>query len=160
MDLDALQTEYQARVGQTTHVSDWLEITQERVNTFAEATGDRNWIHVDPERAARESPFGGPIAHGYLTLSLIPLLRGIADAGNPVIDQATAVLNYGSNRVRFPNSVRVGARVRGRFELVSVAPAGPGALQFVERCTVEIDGQEKPGCVAEVILRAYFIPVG
>jgi acyl dehydratase len=134
--------------GQETGVSDWLEITQERVNQFAEATGDHQWIHVDVERATRE--MGGPIAHGYLTLSLIPFLS----AGLLRVTGVTRGINYGSDKVRFTNMVRVGKRVRMRQKLLSVE-AKSGGLQMKNECTIEIEGEERPACVAETISVIY-----
>lgn len=134
--------------GQETGVSDWLEITQERVNQFAEATGDHQWIHVDVERATRE--MGGPIAHGYLTLSLIPFLS----AGLLRVTGVTRGINYGSDKVRFTNMVRVGKRVRMRQKLLSVEPKA-GGLQMKNECTIEIEGEDRPACVAETISIIY-----
>ena len=131
-------------VGQEIGVSDWLEITQERVNQFAEATGDHQWIHVDVARANRE--FGGTIAHGYLTLSLIPFLS----EGMLPLSGAANALNYGSDRVRFTQFVRVGKRVRLRQKILAVEPKGPG-MQVKAECTIEIEGEAKPACVAETI---------
>ena len=135
-------------VGQEVGVSDWLEITQDRVNTFADATGDHQWIHVDVERATRE--MGGPIAHGYLTLSLIPWLGG----GLMPVKGVTRGINYGSDKVRFVNMVRVGKRVRLRQKLIGVEPKS-GGLQIKNECTIEIEGETKPACVAETISIIY-----
>ena len=135
-------------VGQEIGVSDWLEITQERVNTFADATGDHQWIHVDVERANRE--IGGPIAHGYLTLSLIPFLG----AGMLNVKGVTRGINYGSDKVRFTNMVRVGKRVRMRQKLIGVE-AKAGGVQIKNLCTIEIEGEERPACVAETISVLY-----
>ena len=145
----------QAQVGQETHCSDWLEITQQRIDNFAQATGDRQWIHVDPERAARESPWQATIAHGYLTLSLYPLLRGHVDAAAPLFPGVTRVINYGLDKLRFPNAVKVGSKVRARCLLLRVEEVA-GGLQLTEQYTVEIEGESKPACVAEAIVRAYF----
>lgn len=139
-------------VGREVHVSDWLPITQERVNRFADATGDHQWIHTDPERAAAESPFGGAIAHGFLLLSLYPALRDLVDPERPAYPGTRAVLNYGSNRCRFTAPVQVGQRVRARIQVQSVEPAG-GGFQVVEEFRLEAEGSERPACVAEVILR-------
>jgi acyl dehydratase len=139
-----------AAVGEHLGYSPWLEITQERVNQFAEATGDFQWIHVDVERAKAESPFGGPIAHGYLTLSLLPSLM-------PKVVQTSGFsmgVNYGCNRVRFMSPVPVGANVRLGLKLVSVDDIAGGA-QMVYEATFEVEGSEKPSCVAEVVLRSY-----
>jgi acyl dehydratase len=131
-------------IGEEVGVSDWLEVTQERVDKFAEATGDFQWIHVDVERANRE--IGGPIAHGYLTLSLIPLLNTslLKVAG---VERA---LNYGSDKIRFVNMVKVGKRIRMRCKLLSAEPKS-GGLQVKNECTVEIEGEDKPACIAETV---------
>ncbi len=131
-------------IGKEVGVSDWLEITQERVNEFADATGDHQWIHVDVERATRE--MGGPIAHGYLTLSLIPHLS----AGLLPVKGVTRGINYGSDKVRFTNMVRVGKRIRLRQTLAAVEPKS-GGYQLKNLCTIEIEGEERPACVAETI---------
>ncbi len=135
-------------VGQEVGVSDWLEISQERVNLFAEATGDHQWIHVDVERANRE--IGGPIAHGYLTLSLIPFLS----IGMLNVTGVTRGINYGSDKVRFTNMVRVGKRVRMRQKLIGVE-AKAGGVQIKNLCTIEIEGEDRPACVAETISVLY-----
>jgi acyl dehydratase len=135
-------------VGQEVGVSDWLEITQERVNTFADATGDHQWIHVDVERATKE--IGGPIAHGYLTLSLIPFLS----AGLAPVKGVTRGINYGSDKVRFTNMVRVGKRIRLRQKLLSVEPKA-GGLQLKNECTIEIEGETRPACIAETMTVIY-----
>ena len=131
-------------VGQEVGVSDWVDVTQERVNQFADATGDHQWIHVDLERATRE--MGGPIAHGYLTLSLIPMLG----ASVLRVTGVTRGINYGCNKVRFTNMVRVGKRVRLRQKLLA-AEAKSGGMQLTNECTIEIEGEERPACVAETI---------
>ena len=140
--------ELAAAVGRHLGYSDWLPITQDRVDRFADATGDHQWIHVDPERA-RSGPFGGTIAHGYLTLSLVNLflpqileVRGIAMG-----------VNYGADKLRFPAPVRVGARVRGGGELLKVEEVKGGAVQATVRVTVEIEGGDRPACVVETISR-------
>jgi len=145
----------QARIGQEIHCSDWLDVTQQRVNEFARATGDHQWIHVDPERAARESPWQTTIAHGYLTLSLYPLLRGLVDSATPLFPGVTRVINYGLDKLRFPNAVKVGSKVRARCVLLKVEEVA-GGLQLTEQYTVEIAGEAKPACVAEAIMRVYF----
>jgi acyl dehydratase len=145
----------EAQVGQEVHCSDWLEVTQQRIDAFAAATGDHQWIHVDPERAARESPWKTTIAHGYLTLSLYPLLRGLVAGDRPAYPGVRQVINYGLDKLRFPSAVTVGSRVRARCVLQKVEPV-TGGLQVAELCTVEIDGQPKPACVAEAIMRLYF----
>jgi len=135
-------------VGQEVGVSDWVEVSQERVNQFAEATGDHQWIHVDVERATKE--MGGPIAHGYLTLSLIPFLS----AGMLNIKGVVRGINYGSDKVRFTNMVRVGKRVRLRQKLLAAEPRS-GGLQLKNECTIEIEGEDRPACVAETITIVY-----
>jgi acyl dehydratase len=132
--------------GEELGLSDWLEIDQERVDRFAEATGDHQWIHVDPERAA-SGPFGGTIAHGYLTLSLIPFL------GSQVFSLETpgAKLNYGVNKVRFPHPVLVGSRIRSRVTMGDVTDL-PAGKQLTLRHVIEIEGQDKPACVAETVV--------
>ncbi|MFM8480269.1 MAG: MaoC family dehydratase [Gammaproteobacteria bacterium] len=146
----------QTRIGQEVHVSDWLTVTQERINAFADATGDHQWIHVDVERATRESPYGAPIAHGYLTLSLSVPLRGLVDAQKPIVPGITNIINYGLNKLRFPNAVRVGARIRGRFTLQSVEQVAPNVLQMTEQYTAEVEGASKPACIAESVMRLVF----
>jgi acyl dehydratase len=149
---DELLRQLQARIGHEMHLSDWLEITQARIDRFADATGDHQWIHVNPARCAQESPWRTTIAHGYLTLSLYPMLRGIVDAAAPVYPGVKSILNYGLNRTRFPTAVKCGARVRARCTLAAVEPV-TGGVQTTETCTIEIEGEKKPACVAEAILR-------
>ena len=153
--LQTVLEQLQGRVGQEIHQSDWLEVTQQRIDAFAAATGDFQWIHVDPERALRESPYKATIAHGLLTLSLYPLLRGVVDGDPPLFPGVQRVINYGLDKLRFPNAVRVGSRVRARCVLLN-AEEVPGGLQVSERYTVEIDGEAKPACVADALMRAYF----
>lgn len=137
-------------IGQEVAQSEWVEISQERVNTFADATGDHQWIHIDVERAERESPFGGPIAHGFLTLSLLPML--VANAIK--LTYVKMGVNYGLNKVRFPSPVPVGSRVRARLKLLEIEDIKDGA-QFTWEVTIEREGQDKPVCVAESISRCY-----
>jgi acyl dehydratase len=140
----------QSLVGQHLGWSDWVTITQEQVNQFADATGDHQWIHVDPERATKESPFGGPIAHGYLTLSLVPDLL-------PQIVEITGFrmgVNYGTEKVRFPAPVPVGSRVRAGATLASATPFEGGVAMNME-VTVEVEGASKPSMVATVVFRRY-----
>ncbi|WP_139978118.1 MaoC family dehydratase [Nocardioides litoris] len=133
-------------VGEELGTGEWFEITQERVNTFADATDDHQWIHVDVERAD-EGPFGGPIAHGYLTLSLIPALGTTVFA----FETPGAKLNYGLNKVRFPHPVKVGQRVRDHVTLVAVDDL-PMGKQVTMKHVIEIDGVDKPACVAEMLV--------
>jgi acyl dehydratase len=140
----------QSLVGKHLGHSEWVAITQEQVDRFAEATGDHQWIHVDPERAAEESPFGGPIAHGFLTLSLIPMLV-------PQIVEMTGFrmgVNYGTEKVRFPAPVPVGSRVRAGATLDSATPFD-GGVQVDVTVTIEVEGQAKPAMVATTVSRRY-----
>ena len=143
-------SDIQTLVGTELGVSDWLEITQDRVNRFADATGDHQWIHIDAERAKAESPFGGPIAHGYLTLSLGPVLM-------PQVVMTTGFrmgVNYGANKVRFMSPVPVGAKLRLGVTLLAVEDIAGGA-QVTYGFSFECEGAAKPSCVAEVIFRSY-----
>ena len=138
------------QVGDLFGPSSWIEITQEKINGFADATGDHQWIHVDRERAAA-GPFGRTIAHGYLTLSLvIPLLNELLD-----VKGVSMGINYGLNKVRFPAPVPVGAKVRLAAQLGAVEDAGVNAVQAVIDCTIEVEGGEKPACAAQAVLRYY-----
>jgi acyl dehydratase len=142
--------EYAAHVGEHLGWSGWTTVTQEQVNAFAEATGDHQWIHVDPERA-KDGPFGGTIAHGYLTLSLIPVLM----AGMIQVTGARMGVNYGANRIRFPSPVHVGAEIRLGATLAEVTEIDGGAQSIVD-VTIEERGAAKPSCVAQVVFRSYF----
>lgn len=139
-------------VGHEVLVSDWLTVSQQRIDQFAEATGDDQWIHTDPRRACSESPFGGPVAHGFLLVSLYPLLRDLVNPERPAYPGTRAVLNYGSDRCRFPAPVRAGQRVRARIRVQSVE-AVAGGFQVVEEYRLEAEGTEKPACVAQILLR-------
>ncbi|WP_371227878.1 MaoC family dehydratase [Pseudomonas sp. QE6] len=139
-----------ALVGEVIGSSEWLTIDQARINTFAEATGDQQWIHVDPERAAK-GPFGKPIAHGFLTLSLLPPL--MTDAFE--IRDVKMGVNYGLNKVRFVQPVPVDSRVRGHFRVQAWEPLEGNGAQITYEMTVEIEGAAKPACVAEAILRVF-----
>jgi len=151
---DAL-TELQAQVGKETHVSDWLLISQDMVNAFGKATGDMQWIHTDPVRAKQESPYGGTIAHGYFTLSLYPQLRNLVDESKPLFPGVKNVINYGLNKLRFPAPVPVGSRIRARCELLAATEV-KGSIEIVEKYTVEVEGQERPACIAEAIMRLFY----
>ena len=139
-----------AAVGQHLGYSDWHVIDQERINAFADATGDHQWIHVNPEMA-RQGPFGTTIAHGYLTLSLIPWLMGEV----VVYEGVKMGVNYGCNKVRFPAPVKVNSKVRAGAELIEAEDVA-GGVQIVNRVTIEVEGAEKPSCVAETVSRLYF----
>ncbi|GAA4002045.1 MaoC family dehydratase [Comamonas faecalis] len=141
----------QAAVGQDLGTTDWLAITQDRINTFADATGDHQWIHVDPERA-KDGPFGKTIAHGYLTLSLANLFL-------PQLVEYQGLkmgVNYGCDKVRFPSPVPVGSRVRGHGVVVAAEPVKGDGVQVTVRVTVQIEGSDKPGCVVDTISRLFF----
>jgi acyl dehydratase len=143
--------ELRGLAGREIAVGDWFEITQERVDQFADATNDHQWIHVDTERAARESPYAATIAHGFLTLSLIPFLTS---RSFEIRQRFRMRLNYGLNKVRFMNPVKVGSRIRDRVTLLDVADV-PGGYQVRLQVSIEIEGQEKPACVAETLGRMY-----
>ena len=142
--------ELEGLVGAEVAVSDWIEVTQQRINTFADATQDHQWIHVDPERCARESPFGRPVAHGFLTLSLLPAMfeNAVRMLG------VKMMLNYGLDKVRFPAPVPVESRLRARLTLAAVDEIVGGA-QLVWSVVVECEGMAKPVCVAEFLMRRY-----
>jgi acyl dehydratase len=139
--------ELRSLVGQHLGTSDWIEIDQARVDLFADATGDHQWIHVDPERA-KDGPFGGTIAHGYLTMSLGPVLLPQV----VVVTGFSMALNYGLNKLRFPSPVPVGSKLRLGAELLGVEDVA-GGVQTTYRLTFEVEGQEKPACVAEALYR-------
>ena len=137
-------------VGQEIGVSDWVEVTQDRINQFADATGDHQWIHIDVERAKKDMPGGKTIAHGFLTLSLIPMLSHQISHINNVRNG----INYGCNKVRFPSPVPVGSKLRMAGKLIDVEDVAGGA-QVTIGCIFEVEGASKPSCVAEVIYRYY-----
>ena len=138
--------EIEGAVGEHLGFSEWREITQGQIDTFAEATDDHQWIHVDPERA-KDGPFGTTVAHGYLTLSLLSALLWEVYR----IDGVSMTLNYGLNRVRFPSPVRVGARVRGGVKIASAEKVKSGGTQVIFDVVIEIEGEDRPACVAESI---------
>ena len=140
-----------AAVGTDLGTTEWVEISQERINTFADATGDHQWIHVDPERA-KDGPFGACVAHGYLTLSLANLFLPQLVS----YQRLKMGVNYGCDKVRFPSPVKVDSRIRGRGEVVSAEPVKGDGVQVIVRISVEIDGSDKPGCVVDTISRLYF----
>jgi acyl dehydratase len=155
LSLHAALAEMRARVGTETAVGPWLIIDQDRINLFAQATGDTQWIHIDAERAKAHAPHGKTIAHAFLTLALVFYLTEGDDPVKRWPPGTSTVINYGCNRVRFPAAVPVGSRVRARKTLLA-AEEIKGALQTVEQYTVEIEGQEKPGCVADILTLYYF----
>ena len=142
--------ELAACVGQEVAVSDWLTITQQQVNLFADATGDHQWIHVDPEKAAK-GPFGGPIAHGFLTLSLLPKFF---ESSFEIVGSRMGV-NYGLNKVRFTAPVPVGSRLRASMKLLSSQPIDNNGVQMTWEVVVEREGEAKPVCIAESLVRRY-----
>ncbi|MCY3845413.1 MAG: MaoC family dehydratase [Acidobacteria bacterium] len=141
-------SEVEGLAGQEVGASAWLSITQEMIDRFADATFDHQWIHCDVERATRESPYGAPVAHGFLTLSLVPGFR----AQILTVTGISRVINYGVNRVRFPNAVRVDARVRGVQTIKTVERTAPGTARVVSGFVIEIEGETKPACVAETVM--------
>ncbi|SHH72441.1 MaoC family dehydratase [Bradyrhizobium erythrophlei] len=144
-------SELKSAVGTEVGVSDWIEITQDRINQFAEATGDEQWIHVDTERAARESPGGTTIAHGLLSLSLIPVfIRSIIG-----VKGLKNTLNYGANRIRYLTPVPAGSRLRARVTVMEAEDVPPDALRVTYKVTIELEGGKRPACVAEVIGQHY-----
>lgn len=153
---DKLISLYEPLIGSEIHCGQWLEITQERIDAFASATGDHQWIHCDPERAAAESPYGATIAHGYLTLALLPCLTesnapGFFEKNYPGMRLR---INYGLNRVRFPEPVRSGSRIRAHMSVQDVHKAGE-SVQITYLISVEIEGVTKPACTAESVVRLY-----
>jgi acyl dehydratase len=144
--------ELRSLVGQEVAASSWFTMTQERISRFAETTQDSQWIHVDPERAAAESPYGATIAHGFLTLSM---LSDFSRDAVHIEGDFKMRINYGLNKVRFPAAVRAGSRIRGRFALGAVEDV-EGGVQVVWNCVVEVEGQAKPAVAAEWLLRIYY----
>ncbi len=156
MSRQAAYKDLQSKVGAESDASDWFTVTQQMINGFADATLDHQWIHVDEDRAARDSPFGAPVAHGFFTLSLIPHLAGMVEPDKPKYPGVALTVNYGLNRVRFPHPLLAGSRIRARTQLQSVEEVKGNGLQLVHNVTVEIEGVEKPTCVAEMVARLYF----
>jgi acyl dehydratase len=152
VSVDTISVQQMAESVGTERVSDWVEVTQAMIDQFAEATGDHQFIHVDPERAA-QTPFGGTIAHGFLSLSLMPMLA--ARAGAPRIEEAKMGVNYGGNKVRFLTPVRSGKRVRGRFKLLKFTERKLGVWEQVQEYTLDIEGEQKPALIAEWIALIY-----
>jgi acyl dehydratase len=144
--------ELAAKTGEVIGVSDWFEVSQERINKFAEATGDFQFIHIDEERA-KQTPFGGTIAHGFLTLSLIPVLS--AQTQGARVDGVKMGVNYGGNKVRFIAPVRSGKRVRSHTKLTELVEKRPGQWQQTNEITIEIEGEEKPALIAEWIMQFF-----
>jgi acyl dehydratase len=148
---------FKKRVGQEDGVSEWHTVDQKQINLFADATGDHQFIHVDPEKAAQLSPYKVTIAHGFLTLSMIPYLGGSIPPADPkAYDGVYMGVNYGLDKVRFPAPVKVDARVRARRELIEAELKGPDVIQIKQKVTVEVEGEGKPACVAETLSRLMY----
>ncbi|MBL0462254.1 MaoC family dehydratase [Aeromonas dhakensis] len=145
----------QARIGEETHVGEWLHVSQQMIDQFAAVTGDHQWIHTNPERAAAESPFKTTIAHGFLTLALLPQLTGSVDEANPEFPTARMVVNFGLDQVRFPYPIKVDSNIRARTKLARVTPI-KGGLELLKEIKLEIEGVRRPGCVIESVTRLYF----
>lgn len=155
MSKEAVLNELNSQVGSLIHQSEWIDISQEKIDAFADATEDHQWIHIDPAKAAEESPFKATIAHGYFTLSLYPKLRGLVDPSTPVFPGTKNIINYGINKLRFPGPVISGSSIRANCTLVSVEEI-KGSIELVEEYSVEVKEQDRPACVAECIMRLYF----
>jgi acyl dehydratase len=156
MPTEAMLEKYRSRIGEEIHVGPWEEISQNRIDAFADVTGDRQWIHIDPRKAEKESPFGTTVAHGFLVLSLLPHLTGgnrPEDFGRNYPGMKTRV-NYGLNKVRFPSPVKAGSRIRARTRVNDVSKVEKG-VQIIFTFTVEVEGEDKPACVAEQVFRLY-----
>ena len=148
---------FQKQLGVEEGPSDWHTVTQGQINDFADTTLDHQFIHVDIERAKKETPFGTTIAHGFLTLSMLPHLQDKLAPADPAVFEGLAMgINYGLDKVRFPNPVRVDSRIRARRELVSADEVAPNTLQLKQKVTIEIDGEAKPACVAEALTRLIY----
>ena len=148
---------FQKHVGEEEGVGEWFEVDQERINGFADSTLDHQFIHVDPERAAKHSPYKVTIAHGFLTLSLVPHLGSKIPPVDPAAYQGVVMgVNYGLDKVRFPSPVKVDSRIRARRSLTSVEQKAPNALQLKQTVTIEIEGEDKPACVAESLTRLIY----
>ncbi|WP_022941998.1 MaoC family dehydratase [Psychromonas hadalis] len=145
----------QTQIGEEVHVGDWLTISQQRIDQFAEVTEDRQWLHNDIERATKESPFKTTIAHGFLTLSLLPRLTDSVNPDKPLYPDAKMTVNYGLNQVRFPYPVKTGSVIRAHSRLIKVTPIKRG-LEIEKEISVEIKNTRRPGCVAVSVVRVYF----
>ncbi|MFQ2287424.1 MaoC family dehydratase [Aeromonas dhakensis] len=154
-EAETLFATLQARIGEETHVGEWLHVSQQMIDQFAAVTGDHQWIHTNPERAAAESPFKTTIAHGFLTLALLPQLTGSVDEANPEFPTARMVVNFGLDQVRFPYPIKVDSNIRARTKLARVTPI-KGGLELLKEIKVEIEGVRRPGCVIESVTRLYF----
>ncbi len=154
-EAQAVFDELSANLGEVYHTGEWLEVSQEMINSFGEVTQDNQWIHTDPERAEAESPFKTTIAHGFLTLALLPKLTDSVNPDNPQFPTAKAVVNMGLNKVRFPYPVKSGSRVRTQSSVISVEAVSKG-LEIVREIKVNIEGVRRPACIAESVIRVQF----
>ena len=155
MSKDVVLNELKNEVGNLIHQSEWVEVSQEKIDRFADATDDHQWIHIDTQKASEESPFKATIAHGYYTLSLYPKLRGLVDQSTPVFTGTKNIINYGINKLRFPGPVISGSTIRANCKLISVEEV-KGSIELIEEYSVEVKDQDRPACVAECIMRLYF----
>jgi len=155
MSMEKVLEDLQSKIGKVIHQSEWMHISQEMINAFADATQDHQWIHIDPERASKESPFKATIAHGYFTLSLYPKLRGLVDPENPPYPNTKNIINYGINKLRFTGPVIAGSNIRSNCTLLS-AEEVKGSIELIEEYSVEVENQDRPACVAQNIMRLYF----
>lgn len=155
MSKDSVLADLKKKVGTEEQVSEWMLVDQKRINLFADATDDHQWIHIDADRAKKESPYKDTIAHGFLTLSLLPALSQEVKGGSSPFPGVKLAVNYGLNKVRFPAPVKVNSKIRSRSKLKEVEEVS-GGLQLVREVTVEVQGQEKPCCIAETVARLYF----
>ena len=149
---------FRSRIGEVEGPGEWHRVEQSQINLFADATGDHQFIHVDPEKCAELSPYKVPIAHGFLTLSLLPYLQQSISGTAPreAYEGMVMGVNYGLDRVRFPSPVKVDSRVRASRELVAADPVAPNAIQLKQKVTVQIEGEQKPACVAEFLTRMIY----
>jgi len=155
MSKDVVLNELKNEIGNLIHQSEWVEVSQEKIDRFADATDDHQWIHIDTQKASEESPFKATIAHGYYTLSLYPKLRGLVDPSTPVFPGTKNIINYGINKLRFPGPVISGSTIRANCKLISVEEV-KGSIELIEEYSVEVKDQDRPACVAECIMRLYF----
>ena len=155
MSKETVLNELQRQIGTLIHQSNWVMISQTMIDAFADATDDHQWIHIDQEKAAKESPFKATIAHGYFTLSLYPKLRGLVDPKDPPFPGTKNIINYGINKLRFPGPVISGSKIRSNCTLLSVEEV-KDTIELIEEYSVEVEHQDRPACVAECIIRLYF----
>ncbi|MBM4266336.1 MAG: MaoC family dehydratase [Deltaproteobacteria bacterium] len=154
---EAALARFQSLLGKEEGVSEWHQVKQEQINLFADATGDHQFIHVDPEKSAQLSPYKVTIAHGFLTLSLIPFLSGtVPPPDTQAFDGVFMGVNYGLDKVRFPSAVKVNSKVRARRKLIEAELKAPNSIQLKHEVTIEVDGESKPGCVAETLTRLMY----